>query len=117
MSKLINLICLAFLVSFPALAKTPVETGPICVEYGQCPLDVSAFTCTEVISSFIGRVCYDEPRRFMVIELKTTWYPYCEIDAATVQKLLTAESAIRSHGDQQGPFDCRDHPMPNYPAP
>jgi hypothetical protein len=62
-----------------------------------------------------------EADQFMVIELKTTWYPYCEIDAATVQRLLTAESpgtfynqAIRSHGDQHGPFDCRDHTMPNY---
>ncbi len=29
----------------------------------------------------------------MVIKLNETWYPYCEIDAATVQQLITAESA------------------------
>jgi hypothetical protein len=29
----------------------------------------------------------------MVIKLHEVWYPYCEIDAATVQRLLTAESA------------------------
>jgi KTSC domain len=58
----------------------------------------------------------------MVIELHETWYPYCAIDAAAVQKLLTADSAgtffkqnIRSRPDgSRGPFDCRDHPMPNY---
>ena len=44
-------------------------------------------------SSFIRRVCYDAPKSFMVIKLKETWYPYCEIDAATVQQLITAGSA------------------------
>ena len=59
----------------------------------------------------------------MVIKLKETWYPYCEIDAATVQQLLSAGSAgtfynetIRSRPDgSHGPFDCRDHPLPEYP--
>ena len=68
------------------------------------------------------RVCYDAPKSFMVIKLNETWYPYCEIDAATVQQLITAGSAgtfynqnIRSRPDgSHGPFDCRDHPMPNY---
>ncbi len=74
-------------------------------------------------SSFVRRVCYDEPKSFMVIKFNETWYPYCEIDGATVQQLLSAESAgtfynkaIRSRPDgSHGPFDCRDHPLPNYP--
>ena len=65
----------------------------------------------------------DEPKAFMVVKLNETWYPYCEIDAATVQRLIAAESAgtfynqaIRSRPDgSHGPFDCRDHPMPDYP--
>jgi KTSC domain len=106
------------------LAKAPEEAQTICVKYGPCPLDVSAFTCTDTPrSSFIRRVCYDPPNSFMVIKLKETWYPYCEIDAATVSQLLSAESAgrfynqaIRSRPDgTHGPFDCRDHPLPNYP--
>jgi hypothetical protein len=110
------------LCGFAAEAKAPVE--PICVKYGQCPLDVSAFDCTDVrTSSFIRRVCYDEPKSFMVIRLNEMWYPYCQIDPATVEKLLTAESpgtfynqAIRSGRDgSHGPFDCRDHRMPTYP--
>jgi hypothetical protein len=104
------------LVVPPAHAKPPAITAPICVKYGPCPLDVSNFSCTEVVSSFIGRVCYDEPKHFMVIELNSVWYPYCEIGAETVNNLISANSAgsfynqaIRSHGNQHGPFDCRDH--------
>jgi hypothetical protein len=60
---------------------------------------------------------------FMVIKLKETWYPYCGIDAATMAQLLSAGSAgrfynqaIRSRPDgTHGPFDCRDHTMPEYP--
>ena len=88
------------------------------------PLDTSSFTCTDTPrSSFIRRVCYDSPKSFMVIKLKETWYPYCEIDAM-VQQLLLAGSAgtfynenIRSRPDgTHGPFDCRDHPLPEYPC-
>jgi len=112
------------LLSTAALAETPVLGEPICVKYGPCPLDVSAFTCTDTPrSSFVRRVCYDAPKSFMVIKLKETWYPYCGIDAATVSHLLSAESvgrfynqAIRSRPDgSHGPFDCRDHPLPKYP--
>ena len=106
-----------------AHAKSPETAEIICVKYGPCPLNVSAFECTDVTSSFIRRVCYDAPKSFMVIKLKETWYPYCEIDAATVQQLLSAGSAgtfynenIRSRPDgAHGPFDCRDHPLPEYP--
>ena len=76
-----------------AHAKSPETAEIVCVKYGPCPLNVSAFECTDVTSSFIRRVCYDAPKSFMVIKLKETWYPYCEMDAATVQQLLSAGSA------------------------
>jgi hypothetical protein len=120
--KLAGIFSLACLATVPALATPAGVNGAICVKYGPCPLDVSTFSCGEVVSSFIGQVCYDEPKRFMVIELDGTWYPYCAIDADTVAELLAAVSKgtfynqrIRSHGGQHGPFDCRDHPMPSYP--
>ena len=110
------------LSALPAYARTP-ETGEIiCVKYGPCPLDASSFTCTDTPRSSC-RACYDAAKSFMVIKLKETWYPYCEIDAATVQQLLSAGSAgtfyndnIRSRpGGAHGPFDCRDHPLPESP--
>jgi hypothetical protein len=49
----------------------------------------------------------------MVIQLKTTYYHYCEIDVATVQGLQSAsskrqffEARIRGSGSD-GPFDWR----------
>jgi hypothetical protein len=103
--------------------RAPLSEASICVKYGPCPLDISSFTCTDTPrSSFIRSVCYDAPKSFMVIKLNETWYPYCEIDAATVQQLLSAESAgnfynqnIRSRQDgTHGPFDCRDHLLSEY---
>ena len=105
-----------------AVANSSALAETICVKYGQCPLDLAAFKCSDVTRSFIKRVCYDASKSFMVIELAGTWYPYCAIGAGDVQKLLGAaessgkfyNSTVRSHGSSHGPFDCRDHPMPKY---
>eukprot|EP01041_Mallomonas_annulata_P020160 gene20160-39806_t len=56
-------------------------------------VSLNAFVCSEVReSSDVSRICYDKAERYMVIQLKTTNYHYCEIDAATVQGLLQASS-------------------------
>ena len=82
-------------------------------------VSLDAFACADVKQSGdISRICYDKAERYMVIQLKTTYYHYCEIDAATVQSLQTAsskrqyfEARIRGSG-VDGPFDCRTHPIP-----
>jgi hypothetical protein len=123
LQRIIAGAALAVMLTGGAAAEPQVGVETVCVKYGPCPLALSTFACTDTPrSSFIRRVCYDAPKAFMVIKLNDTWYPYCEIDAATVQQLITAESAgkfynqaIRSRPDgSHGPFDCRDHPMPNY---
>lgn len=56
----------------------------------------------------------------MVINLKGTWYPYCEIDAVTVRALLESQSAGRFYNanikgsSNGGAFDCRTHFIPLY---
>lgn len=83
------------------------------------PVSLDAFACAAVNeNSDVSRICYDKAERYMVIRLKTTYYHYCEIDAATVKGLQGAsskrqffESRIRGSGGQ-GPFDCRTHPIP-----
>ena len=85
--------------------------------HGMVSLD--AFQCTHVNErSDVSRICYDKSERYMVIQLKTTYYHYCEIDAATVEGLQRAsskrqffEARIRGSGSD-GPFDCRTHPIP-----
>lgn len=109
--KIFILAALA-LMSHAAMAET------VQVKYhGAVSLD--AFACAEVSeNSDVSRICYDKAERYMVIRLKTTYYHYCEIDAATVKGLQSAsskrqffESRIRGSGGQ-GPFDCRTHPIP-----
>lgn len=82
-------------------------------------VSLDSFSCAEVReNSDVSRICYDRAERYMVIRLKTTYYHYCEIDAATVQGLHGAtskrqffEARILGSG-ADGPFDCRTHPIP-----
>jgi hypothetical protein len=87
--------------------------------YGK--LDLTPFACTDITrSSFVNRTCYDKTKRFMVIQLKSTYYPYCEIPAATYEAFLAAPSMGRYYNSnikgagQDGPFDCRTHAVPKY---
>jgi len=102
------------------LVATSLSAGAetVSVKYhGDVPL--TSFTCTPVEQGGnVTRVCYDAAERYMVIRLKSTYYHYCEIDAATVRALLAAKpidtyfgSRIRGTGSD-GPFDCRTHPIP-----
>ena len=83
------------------------------------PVSLDSFACADVReSSDISRICYDAAERYMVIRLKTTYYHYCEIDAATVRGLQAAsskrqdfEARVRGSG-ADGPFDCRTHSVP-----
>ncbi|MNR13390.1 hypothetical protein D3C85_1297950 [compost metagenome] len=82
-------------------------------------VSLDAFACADVKEgSDVSRICYDKAERYMVIRLKTTYYHYCDIDAATVQGFQGAsskrqffETRIRGSG-ADGPFDCRTHPIP-----
>ena len=109
-----RVIVLSALVAIcqPATAET------VQVKYhGAVSLD--AFACEDVKEgSDVSRICYDKAERYMLIRLKTTYYHYCGIEAATVQALGRAsskrqffETRIRGSGGD-GPFDCRSHPIP-----
>jgi hypothetical protein len=50
------------------------------------------FVCTDTPrSNFIQRVCYDKTKSYMLINLRGTYYHYCEIPAATFDALLAAQ--------------------------
>lgn len=84
-------------------------------------IDLENFACENIArSSFIRRVCYDAANLYMLIQLKQTYYHYCEIDAGTVAALKSAPSMgqyfnvyIKGTGSD-GPFDCRTHSIPQY---
>jgi hypothetical protein len=113
---------LVALLLFVVAVASPARAESVFVKYrGEVPLD--SFECHDTErSSLVGRVCYDAAQRYMVIKLKETYYHYCEIDAETVAALLAAKSMgsfylahIRGDGED-GPFDCRSHRIPDYPA-
>jgi KTSC domain-containing protein len=84
-------------------------------------LNLAPFTCTDITrSSFINRACYDRAKHFMVVQLRGTYYPYCEMPAATYQSFLDAPSMgkfynanIKGSGSD-GPYDCRTNMKPSY---
>lgn len=97
---------------------TAASAETVQIKYsGSVSLD--SFACMDVNErSDVQRVCYDKAEKYMLIRLKSTYYHYCSIDAATVQGLQSAsskrqffESRIRGSGSD-GPFDCRTHPVP-----
>lgn len=84
-------------------------------------LDLAPLVCTDITrSSFINRTCYDKLKKFMVVQLKSTYYPYCEMPASTYQAFLSAESMGRYYNanikgsGSDGPYDCRTHTVPKY---
>ncbi|MGM4907184.1 KTSC domain-containing protein [Tardiphaga sp. 866_E4_N2_1] len=87
--------------------------------YGQ--LNLKTFACTEIMrSSFVNRACYDKAQKFMVVQLNATYYPYCEMPAATYDAFLAAPSMGKYYNanikgsDSDGPYDCRTHRKPTY---
>jgi hypothetical protein len=80
------------------------------------PVDLAPFACEAVTrSSFFERVCYDAMNSYMLINLRGTWYHYCEIDPGTVSSLLAADSMGQFYNASiKGNFDCRTHRVPAY---
>jgi hypothetical protein len=109
---------LVTLILFVALCAT-AQAETVYVKY-RGPVDLNPFTCTDTVSSFVNRVCYDRANSYMLILLNSTWYHYCEIDARTVTALIGAELVGRFYNanikgtGKDGPFDCRTHKVPNY---
>jgi hypothetical protein len=123
--RLLANLCAAALVALLALFLALVFVGPIFAETVDVkyrgPVDLANFECTgELDSSLVKRVCYNADKAYMLIRLKNTWYHYCEIDRATVDALLAADSlgryynaSIKDSGTG-GKFGCRDKVPPQF---
>jgi KTSC domain len=100
-----------------AVCAGAAEAECVDVKYytAQC-LDLALLDCTDTESSFVHQVCYDTKKRFMVILLRNTRYPYCSIPPETVDALIKAGSVGRYYNENvKGRFDCRVNPVPSYP--
>ena len=106
------------LIAILLTAEVHSETAD--VEY-RGPVDLKTFTCTDTPrSSFIQRVCYDNSQTYMLINLRGTFYHYCELPVATYDALLSAPSMgqfynqnIKGNG-KDGPYDCGTRRVPSY---
>ncbi len=106
---------------FLLLLAAEAHSETVDVKY-RGPVDLKTFVCTDTPrSSFIQRVCYDKPQSYMVINLRGTYYHYCELPAAAFEGLMGAPSMgqfynqnIKGSGSD-GPYDCRTHRVPSYP--
>jgi hypothetical protein len=106
------------IVLFFAAAEVRSET--VDVKY-RGPVDLKTFACADTPrSSFIERVCYDKAQSYMLINLRGTFYHYCELPVSTYDALMGAPSMgqfynqnIKGTG-KDGPYDCRTHRVPSY---
>jgi hypothetical protein len=102
------------------LLTAEVRSETVNVKY-RGPVDLKTFECRDTPrSSFIQRVCYDKPQSYMIINLRGTYYHYCELPPATFNGLMGAPSMgqfynqnIKGSGSD-GPYDCRIHRVPSY---
>jgi hypothetical protein len=105
----------AALFSLTLCTATAAETVAVT---GRSRVDISKwFACTQTPrSSVIRRVCYDKPKRYMLVELNTTWDHHCEIGERVVTQLLSADSAGTYYNRfvRGGPYNCRLHRPPLY---
>lgn len=110
----------SIVITLALLISTPASTETVDVKY-RGVVDLKPFICTETPrSSFIRRVCYDKTQSYMLINLKGTYYHYCELPVATFDAFMVAPSMgqfynqkIKGSGSD-GPFDCRTHRVPGY---
>jgi hypothetical protein len=103
------------------LLPAPLAAEEACVKYHKCVL-LDQFRCDDITrSGFIHRVCYAEAKRYMIIWLgeNRTPYHYCEMGREVKDEFFAAPSMGRYFNDKitgtrnkRGPFDCRDHPIP-----
>jgi hypothetical protein len=79
-------------------------------------VDLSSFDCSPIkASSLVKRLCYDVARTYVVVQLKTTYYHYCDVGSETVAHWRAAPSLGRYYNEnvKGGQFDCRVNGAPD----
>jgi hypothetical protein len=108
------------ILTLSLLATTPASSETVDVKY-RGVVDLKPFACTDTPrSSFIQRVCYDTAQSYMLINLRGTYYHYCELPAGVFDAFVTSPSMGQFYNQKikgsgaDGPFDCRTHRAPTY---
>ena len=105
-------IALALLWTAPVVPET-VELGD------HATIDLAPFACTDTPrSSVVQRVCYDEARRYLLVNVRGSYRDYCELPAAIFNAFIAAPSMGQFYSQQiaasaqSGPFRCQTEKAP-----
>lgn len=103
------------------IISTPTFSETIAVKYRNGALPLDTFQCeNKFSSSVVERICYDETKNYLVVNLKGTNYHYCSVGKSLFQSFLKAESKGSFYNQQikissnNGLYDCRNHVVPDY---
>jgi hypothetical protein len=102
------LLLIAVLFSTNSFAET------VYVKY-RGSVDLGSFSCSWTQDSLVNRLCYDQNEEYVLVQLKNTYYHYCEVPRSTVSNWLTSGSK-RSYyySNIKSRHDCRVYRMPSY---
>ncbi|TYL95951.1 KTSC domain-containing protein [Bradyrhizobium rifense] len=107
-------------IMFVLLSVTWADAETVDVKY-RGSVDLKPFTCQDITrSSVVNRLCYDASNQYVIVQLKTTYYHYCEMPKSVVDEWLAADSMGRYYNakikgtGKDGPYDCRTHRVPAY---
>lgn len=98
------------------LLATVAQAETVDVKY-RGPVSLDSLSCPSLKpSSFVNRICYDEANSYLIVQLKSTYYHYCDLPASVFADWVAAPSLGRYYNGQvkgQG-FDCRGKALPVY---
>jgi hypothetical protein len=108
---------LATVIRSIATALALLWTAPVVSEKvelrDRVTIDLAPFACTDTPrSSVVQRVCYDEARRYMLVNVRGSYRDYCGLPAATFDAFISAQSMGQFYlqniaaSDREGPFHC-----------
>ena len=92
-------------------------TAPVVTEKAEISdrdaIDLAPFACTDTPrSSIVQRVCYDEVRRYLLVNVSGSYRDYCAVPAATFNAFVAAPSMGQFYkqniegADRHAPFKC-----------
>lgn len=104
-------------ILFIFLLITSINAKDIYVKYnGNVNVDNGNFEHFNLsYSSLIKDMYYDNKNKYLIVQLKSTYYNYCGIGKNTVDNWLSSGSLGGYYlGNIKGNYDCRVYPKPNY---
>jgi hypothetical protein len=96
-----------------ALAPMGASAETVFVKY-HGEVDLKGFNCVEQPSSLVWRTCWKLSDRYLLVNLKGTWYHYCRMPPETVAAWRSSPSLGRYYlANIKGNYDCRQGGTPS----